>query len=109
MPKHTATPWKADRSKAISHELHDIRIKSASLLGDRSIAAVFGWNNNSDPTLEVGQANADFIVLAVNAHDALVAACKQLLAVVDRLPNGHSAERVLSAQAGRAALKLAGE
>lgn len=45
----------------------------------------------------VGLANTDLIVRAVNCHDDLLAACKALLKVVDRLPNGHSEDRVTSA------------
>ena len=71
MSKHTPTPWE----KCEAGDYSDYDGDSIILLGDDiscRVAAVFGAD-------EKAEANAEFIVRAVNAHDALVTALKLLV------------------------------
>jgi len=69
--KHTPTPWRIDH-----------RAKTA-VVGSRNyvVAACGGYANNTRDQTELSEeleANAEFIVLACNVHDELVAALKAL-------------------------------
>jgi hypothetical protein len=63
MSQHTPTPWRRSLTET-----------SLILAGPYAVAAVLP----NRPAVE-NYANADLIVRAVNAHDALVAACRNLL------------------------------
>lgn len=71
--EHTATPWRVgDRN-----ETRGVPILAGTDAETVRITAVYGSDALPDLQDEV---NADFIVTAVNAHDDLVAAVRELLA-----------------------------
>lgn len=101
MSEHTATPW---------HIQHEFDFEPTFILaGEDEELLVAACRPDELPN---ARANAAFIVRAVNAHDALVEAVKQLLQAY--APNAQRSadeegEQCLhsSVQRARAALKLA--
>ena len=65
MPEHTPTPWKVSR-----HIPTRIDGPADGRLPPNAVAEACDGN-------EKGEANAAYIVLAVNSHDALAEACRQ--------------------------------
>lgn len=66
MSEHTPTPWRYDGD---------------GFYGDGEDAFLWGWDDGGLVGMDQRQADADvkFIVCAVNAHDALVAAAEKAL------------------------------
>lgn len=86
-----------------------------ALVQDPVREPLVGYRVTGADGVVVAEAFAQPYPVAVDADNAaliaaspdLLAACKALLAVVDRLPKGHSAERVTSAVIARAAIAKA--
>jgi hypothetical protein len=76
---HTPTPWETEISVS-NYGLLGIRKANGSKLG---ICSVIGADGAHNPrygiSADEAKANAAFIVRAVNSHDDLLAACKELL------------------------------
>ena len=71
MSGHTPTPWK------LTHKIDPTAVSAVTATGqfEAVIANCGGWSSNcNDPEAQRDEqvANAEFIVRAVNAHDALV-------------------------------------
>ena len=74
MTAHTPIQWKATTLNGS----HEVRYDGPDHAWH--VADVFGGNGLTRPTKHgSAQANADFILLACNAHDDLLTACEQLL------------------------------
>lgn len=74
----TPTPWTNG-----SAELH---IEAGNIMrGRRLVANCIGYSSNAggEDSLQENQANAELIVRAVNAHEALLTAAKDLLQALD--------------------------
>lgn len=102
MTQHTPTPWKLDG--VIGIEGADGKLVGNALnpffANQKQVKA------NIVPSVEAAQANAAFIVQAVNAHDALVEALRVLAnAAAEGKVMHHISPEVLRANE---ALKLAG-
>lgn len=75
--KHTPTPWKLENRKK------DGVMGNVITYGTILIAQVFSWGKKSKYKMrEQSQANAEFIVRAVNSHEALVGALKALVYIL---------------------------
>jgi hypothetical protein len=77
MDKHTPTPWQYQWVRW----MNDVDLK----IVDHKTGRVLAILNKPTPFLTVDEqeANAEFIVRAVNAHDELVAALKQALTDIE--------------------------
>ena len=75
MAEHTPTPWKTE-SGAVFAELDYF---------DLHVADIVSFTGQTD---EQVQANAEFIVLACNAHDDLLSAAKRFSAFTDLAEQG---------------------
>ncbi|MEJ7644252.1 MAG: hypothetical protein WKF87_06635 [Chryseolinea sp.] len=64
MEKHTPTPWTVRFENNYYVQGKDRSLAVAKILTD-------------EPTLDIAKANAELIVKAVNAHEALVEACQR--------------------------------
>lgn len=71
MPEHTAPPWyvASDGMSIMKHREPTI-VGDIAVNSDWTIAAAYGLPTSVDD-LDVTHANAEFIVTACNAHDAL--------------------------------------
>lgn len=69
--KHTPTPWK------VTHQI--ATDGTNDIVADGKFIAHLGGNLNGDSEHE---ANAEFIVLAVNSHEALLKALKSALTMI---------------------------
>ena len=94
MGSHSPTPWRAE----LSDREWNAWIVS---MPDRCCAKVWGWVENQSTV----EANAEFIVRAVNAHDALVEALRGLKT---ELTTGSELTIEDWVEKADAALKLAG-
>jgi len=106
---HTATPWRCsiEFEKRDSGDNLYTRFRIDGKDGCRTVAscpvtAVREY-------LEEHQANAEMIVRAVNSHDALVASCKELLAMVEEMlpKHGPCGWGQLAVEQARAAIEQA--
>jgi hypothetical protein len=94
--KHTPTPWRASKARKSSN--FGAYVAFVQTVDPASVLAKVSGGPTDDR--EVAEANAAFIVRAVNAHDDLVKALRRALA--DELGDNWQA-------AARAALSKAGE
>lgn len=92
--QHTPTPWIVSKRNAGAIPLHFQPPEVLGRNGDMCVATQLGNGKEAE-------ANAEFIVRAVNSHDALVAALETLLQKC-RVRNGQ-----LELDQARAALALA--
>lgn len=98
MAEHTPGPWEVFKP----NEEHGWRVGTTKVLAkDVSVS----WFIASTPSDRAGTEEANARLIA--AAPELLQACMTLLAVVDRLPDGHSAERITSAIAARQAIAKA--
>ncbi len=101
MHEHTPIPWIANENH--SNPLARVRIESKNehgIVNDGYIIAQF-----EGPDAE---ANAEFVVLAANAHDALVVACEELfLRVIMHYANHQEVCKLGPECPGKKALQLA--
>lgn len=97
----TPRPWRTDAE--FDHE--NILGPDEAMVAD---CAIFLNRKFGKRTPEINRANAELIVRAVNAHDALVEALEDLLSDCDRQMQNPSHHRPFSYDKARAALKLAG-
>jgi hypothetical protein len=92
--QHTSTPWKTKRNNAINLDGVKYRIVWSKAENGSCLDIAYVVTLGPDE----GNADAEFIVRAVNAHDSLLAVCKELeesaaywseydtpLGIVDRL------------------------
>ena len=104
MNKHTPAPWEKARSIFQTDGEYDFAI---SAKGVPVLAEVFG--RSSDGGHPPAEANADFIVTAVNSHASLTECVKVLREALERtiahVPNTRSG----TAEAARAAISRAKE
>ena len=103
MSKHTSTPFEAHFQSRITPQGWSIVAQPdakeiAIVPDDKRLRA-----DNGEPT--IGQANAEFIVLACNCHDELLAALKHL-EMVDSGPASETT-RFLAREQARAAIAAA--
>jgi len=68
-PKHTPTPW---------HIRSYTNYKGFSIWEERGSKCVCERWDNLEGQQEINKANAEFIVRAVNSHQALLDACRQI-------------------------------
>lgn len=95
--KHTPTPWRVETTKQLRERLGDVadryniiqRGQLAISAGRRSALAVV-WAEVEEERDAEGEANAAFIVRAVNAHHELIRAINALLPFVDDAMDVHS-------------------
>jgi len=83
--KHTETPWEAYNAAGFTFisAVADGGLGCVATLEDRTVAALADREYQEDyPTAEENVANGAYIVLACNAHDELVAACRHALAAL---------------------------
>ena len=79
-PKHTPTPWVARGLAIYQRE----KWSDGTDTGSRYIAQVQSASSDSLDEDGTDASNAEFIVRAVNSHDALVAALRSVLDTFDR-------------------------
>lgn len=96
-PKNTPTPWRVVKR----NEQTTISGRRVTVDASSGIVADVDWN-----TPEANLANASLIVRAVNAHQALLDACRAALAVCGEAPSDQLARFEVGDQL-RAAIALA--
>lgn len=97
MNKHTPTPWQLGGFGRIYSPGKLMAIDDSSLGTAYQIAKVPFKNECHDALgvrVDESKANAEFIVRAVNAHEALVSGVKQLGAIALALSDGKNREAV---------------
>lgn len=77
--KHTPTPWKVDQRECTDHFGNSGLVQVLDSQED-TIVEVLPTEDEGDAG---ARANADFIVTAVNSHERLLAAAKELLEYLD--------------------------
>lgn len=108
MSEHSPTPWATPGIRKVLLPNGEAPCFEASIIVARAmpirrIARLdFGYGS------EANKADLDIIVTAVNAHDALVRALKELADLVDEIREGAYTPDSFTTQPARAALKLAG-
>jgi hypothetical protein len=101
-PKHTPIPWRIGYYNA---QKCTIGIVVDTDAGEDVVAEV--CHHDGYLPGEFGEANAAFIVRACNSHDALLAACRRLLDVIDEYGlHDHAGEDIgdVETSAARAAI-----
>ena len=99
--KHTVTPWKVVQHEHVNGELWLTILKgSMDVTHNKMYGSDIGSFRYSALSPEENQANAEFIVRAVNVHDELVEACKS------RIDEWHSTFRNMERREPKS-LKLA--
>ena len=101
MTEHTPTPWEVSDQPAMRKGViwfHRIYCRG-------TLAPARGRGS----TPEEAKANAEFIVLACNAHAPLVAACEEHIEAVDGITSGIADRKAHATLCIRAALDLAKE
>lgn len=87
--KHTPVPWKCNELviSTDQHEYHDdphISISDVTICDLRDLADAYQRNAAPGlPSAAMMQGNAAFICRAVNSHDALLEACKSIVAFIE--------------------------
>lgn len=74
---HTPTPWTLELEDTTYSNCFEVQAEG------KTIAHVESWNGEDNDAQEEAEANAAFIVRAVNAHDNLVEALKNLRGNID--------------------------
>lgn len=95
---HTPGPWQLEYNPHYSR--HELRGGLKGVDGRHIFGHFQGWSADGVTTEDEDNANAQFIVKAVNCHDALLEACKVALGTIEWLES-HGSER---AQASKDAI-----
>lgn len=83
---HSPIPWRRDRlAQYVWADDARGEMMVAQIRGWGHLTGVGGWRLPEEAAIAVQQANADFIVTACNAHDALVSQREELVKVLKQV------------------------
>jgi hypothetical protein len=107
MSEHTPTPWFHDKSYKNSALIGRVQDKNGENWDDMCVECHSAISGNQTSHHNIDAANAEFIVRACNAHDALVEACRNVSQAADDSIRIDLAKITLAILCVREALKLA--